>query len=141
MGYGKCSSARFVVSLLLLAALMMPAEAQQGSTVTLSCNGTSKFTATAAADLKPDPVTNLGIIVNLGNRTVTLIQYVLPITIVNATLVAFDGQENRGVKGASFDISGAIDRVTGQTEVDFMYENVGNNTHWDLTCRPATRLF
>jgi len=132
---------RATVVMLSAAALILPADAQQGSTITLSCNGTSQYTATAAADQKPDPVTNLGIIVNLANRTVTLNQYVLPITIVNATLVAFDGQENRGVKGASFDLSGAIDRVTGQTEVDWMYENVGNNSHWELTCRPANRMF
>jgi hypothetical protein len=126
----------------LFLALTLPANAQQqGSTITLSCNGSSKFTATAAEDLKPEPITNLGIIVNLTDRTVTLNQYVLPITVVNATLVAFDGQQNRGVKGASFDLSGAIDRVTGQTEVDWMYERVGNNSHWELTCRPATRLF
>ena len=36
--------------------------AQQPTTITLSCNGTSKLTATAAADFKPDPITNLGII-------------------------------------------------------------------------------
>jgi hypothetical protein len=95
---------RAIVATLSAAALMLPADAQQGSTITLSCNGTSQYTATAAADQKPDPVTNLGIIVNLANRTVTLNQYVLPITVVNATLVAFDGQENRGVKGASFDL-------------------------------------
>ena len=28
----------------------------------MSCNGTSKLMATAAADLKPEPITNLGII-------------------------------------------------------------------------------
>jgi hypothetical protein len=132
---------RATVVMLSVAALMPPANAQQGSTITLSCNGTGKLTATAAEDSEPDPITNLGIIVNLANRTVTLHQYVLPITIVNATLVAFDGQQNQGVKGASFDLSGAIDRVTGQTEVDWMYENVGNNEHWELTCRPANRMF
>jgi hypothetical protein len=142
-GWGKKGNAmKGAVLFWLLLALMLPAKAQQqGSTITLSCNGTAMLTATSAADQKPDPITNLGIMVNLTNRTVTLNQYVLPITIVNATLVAFDGQQNRGVKGASFDLSGAIDRVTGQTEVDWMYENVGNNSHWELTCRPATRLF
>ena len=38
-------------------------------------------------------------------------------------------------------IDGSIDRVTGHTEIDWMYEVAGNNSHWELTCRPATRLF
>jgi hypothetical protein len=47
---------RAIVAMLSAAALMLPADAQQqGSTITLSCNGTGKLTATAAADLKPRP--------------------------------------------------------------------------------------
>jgi hypothetical protein len=43
---------------LVFLALTLPARAQQqGSTITLSCNGMSKFTATSAADMKPDPIT------------------------------------------------------------------------------------
>ncbi|MDA9391456.1 hypothetical protein WN73_12475 [Bradyrhizobium sp. CCBAU 45394] len=110
---------------------------QQGTTITLSCNGTSKFTATSAADLKPDPVTNLGIIVNAGNRTVSFLDNVIPITTITATLVAFSSQYAKRKPT----ISGGIDRVTGSADLDWWYENVGNNTHWDLTCRPATRLF
>jgi hypothetical protein len=127
---------RFAV--LLLLALTLPANAQQqGPTITLSCNGTAKFTATAAADLKPDPVTNLGIIANATNHTVAFMGYVIPITGITATQVSFESQY---VKSKPT-VSGAIDRVTGNTEIDWMYENVGNNTHWELTCRPATRLF
>jgi hypothetical protein len=123
---------------LLFLALTLPAKAQQqGSTITLSCNGTAKLTATAAADLKPDPVTNLGIIANAANHTVTFGDYVIPITSITATQVSFSSQY---VKGKPT-ISGSIDRVTGNTEIDWWYENVGNNSSWDLTCRPATRLF
>jgi len=69
------------------AELMHPADAQQQpSTITLSCDGTNKLTATAAADLKPDPITKLGIIVNLVDRT-------------------------GGVKLKPFTINGSIDRV------------------------------
>jgi hypothetical protein len=127
---------------LTIAALTLPANAQQqGSTITLSCNGAGKLTATAAQDAKPDPITNLGVIVNLANRTVTLMGYVLPITTVNSTQVGFNGEQNRGMKGLSYSVSGVIDRVTGQTEVDFMYERIGNNSHYELTCRPANRMF
>jgi hypothetical protein len=129
---------------LLFLALTLPAKAQQGSTITLSCNGTSKLTATVAADLKPDPITNLGIIVNAANGTVTFMDYVTPVTGITATNVSFSGQQGpvvSGVKLKPFTIDGSIDRVTGHTEIDWWYEVAGNNTHWELTCRPATRLF
>lgn len=130
---------------LLFLALTLPAKAQQqGSTITLSCSGTSKLTATAAADLKPDPITNLGIIVNPANRTVTFMDYVTPITGITATIVSFSGQQGpvvSGVKLKPFTISGSIDRVTGYTTIDWWHENVGDNSSWELTCRPATRLF
>lgn len=124
----------------LSAALMLPANAQQqGSTITLSCNGTSKFMATSAADLKPDPIANLGIIVNLVNNTVSVMTYVAPINALSPTLVSFSGQQK--VAGGSFEIDGTIDRVTGRTDIEWLYTNVGNNSTWELTCRPATRLF
>jgi hypothetical protein len=136
---------RAIVATLSAAALMLPADAQQqSSTITLSCNGTSKLTATSAADLKPDPITNLGIIVNVADRRATLMDYVTPITGVSATLVSFSGQQTPvafGVKGKPFTIDGSIDRVTGYASIDWWYENVGNNSSWELTCRPATRLF
>jgi hypothetical protein len=136
---------RAIVATLSVAALMLPANAQQQvATITLSCNGTAKLTATAAADLKPDPITNLGIIVNFVDRTVTFSDYITPITGVNATLVSFSGSQApvvSGVRLKPFTIDGSIDRVTGHTEIDWMYEVIGNNSHWELTCRPATRLF
>ncbi len=119
------------------------AHAQQPNLITLSCNGTSK-SATAAADVKPDPITNLGIIVNMADRTVTLMDYVTPITGFTATTVRFSGRQGpvvSGVKLNPFTIDGSIDRVTGHAEIDWFHENVGSNASWELTCRPATRLF
>jgi hypothetical protein len=129
---------------LLFLAMTLPAKAQQGTTITLSCNGTAKLTATAAADLKPDPIKDLGIIVNLANRTVTIMDYVMPLTGITATIVSFNGQTPpvvSGVKLKPFTINGSIDRVTGHTTIDWWHENVGDNSSWELTCRPATRLF
>ncbi|MET4177711.1 hypothetical protein ABIB99_008838 [Bradyrhizobium sp. LA6.1] len=136
---------RFACAVLFLALTQSAyAQQQEGSTITLACNGTSKLTATAAADLKPDPVTNIGIIVNAAARTVTFGDYVTPVTGINATLVSFNGRPTPvalGFKGKPFTIDGSIDRVTGHTEIDWWYEDIGNNSHWELTCRPATRLF
>lgn len=132
-------------SLMLLAGLVLlaPVSAQQPSTITLSCNGTSKLTATAAVDLKPDPITSLGIIVNAADRTVTFANYVVPVTGINATLVNFNGRQPSplGIKGGEFTIDGSIDRVTGYTAIDFYYVNVGNNSSWELVCKPAKQLF
>jgi hypothetical protein len=117
---------------------------QQHSSITLSCNNTSKPAATAAADAKPDPITNVGIIVNLADRTVTIMDYVTPIVGITETSVSFRGQQVpvvSGVKLKPVTIDGSIDRVTGSTKIDWYHENVGDNSSWELTCRPATRLF
>src|SRR5258705_6731247 len=115
--------ARAIVATVSAAALMLPADAQQeGSTITISCDGTSKLTATAAADLKPEPITKLGIIVNAADRTITFMDYVTPVTGISATLVSFSGRQTPdlfGVKGKPFTIDGSIDRVTGHTEIDW----------------------
>jgi hypothetical protein len=129
----------------LLAAVPLSAVgAQQPTSITLSCNGTSRLTATAAADLKPDPITSLGIIVNVADRTVTVMNYVTPITGITATLVSFSGRQGpivQGVKLKPFTIDGSIDRVTGYTTIDWWHENVGDNSSWELACQPTTRLF
>jgi hypothetical protein len=53
-------------TLLILAALSMPAQGQPG-TLTLACKGTT--TVTTIEDTKPEPV-SMGIIVNFATRTV-----------------------------------------------------------------------
>ena len=136
---------RAIVTALTIAALALPAGAQQqGSTITLSCDGTSKLTATAAADLTPEPITKLGIIVNMADRTVSFMDFVVPVTGFTATLVSFSGRHEpvfAGLKFPSVLIDGSIDRVTGYATIGFHYAIVGNNHSWELTCRPATRLF
>ncbi len=131
-------------ALLLAALTLAPVRAQQQNTITLSCNGTSKLMVAVAAEFKPEPISNLGIIVNFADRTVTFSDYVMPVSGVSATLVSFSGRQTPvafGVKGAQFTIEGSIDRVTGHTEINWWYEVAGNNSHWELACRPATRLF
>jgi hypothetical protein len=138
------SSACFAALGLLVALPLSLANAEQSNSITLSCNGTSKLMASSAADLKPDPITNLGIIVNVADHTVTFMDYVTPIAGITATIVSFRGQQGpvvTGLKLKPFTIDGSIDRVTGHTEIMWLYEVAGNNTSWELTCRPATRLF
>ena len=132
-----CFAALGVFAALLLSSAY--AQQQQGSII-LSCNGTNKLTAITAADVKPDSITNLSIIVNLADRTVTFMDYVTPVTLISATLVSFSGRQTPVVFGVKkpFIIDGSIDPVTGHTSIDWMYEDIGNNASWELTCSPAT---
>ena len=136
------SRACFAALGVFAALLLSSAHAQQQSSIILSCDGTNKLTAITAADVKPDSVANLGIIVNLADRTVTFMDYVTPVTLISATLVSFSGRQTPVVFGVKkpFIIDGSIDPVTGHTSIDWMYEDIGNDTSWELTCRPATRL-
>ena len=132
------SRACFAASGVFAALLLSSAHAQQQSSIILSCDGTNKLTAITAADVKPNSITNLGIIVNLADRTVTFMDYVTPVTLISATLVSFSGRQTPVVFGVkkSFIIDGSIDPVTGHTSIDWMYEDIGNNASWELTCGP-----
>ena len=128
---------------LMVMMLMAPVSAQQPSTITLSCNGTSKY-MTAGDDTRPDPITNLGMIVNFSERTVTFSSYHIPFERVDNTMVLFHGdqaQSYAGVKLGRVTVDGSVDRVTGAASVTFMHEQVANNSTWELLCRPKTRLF
>jgi hypothetical protein len=128
-------------ALLLFLALTLPAKAQQqGSTITLSCDGISKLIAGSDQD---HPITNLGIIVDGADRTVTFTDHVTPITGLTATQVTFKGSQSSAPYGVKIDetIDGQIDRVTGYANINFFYGNGMGSTSWELKCRPATRLF
>ena len=133
-----------LVYLALLAALPLSAVgAQQPTSITLSCSGTSKL-MTAGDDTKPDPVTNFGMIVNFAKRIVTFNSYRIPIERADSTMVLFHGDQAMSYAGTKLkpvSVDGSVDRVTGAASVTFMHEQVGNNSSWELLCKPATRLF
>lgn len=91
----------------------------------------------------PTPVTDVGIVVNGTDRTVTFMADVVPITGLTATLVSFGGRQSSVVYGlkSNFAIDGQVDRVTGYTQVHYVFDNGGGNTAFELKCRPATRMF
>jgi hypothetical protein len=112
--------------------------------ITLSCDGVSKLMATSAGDLKPDPINQLGIIVNFTDRTVRFSDYVIPISGVTGNVISFVARQApllRGLKLTPFTVEGAIDRVTGDTTISWWHEEMGSNASWGLTCRPAKRPF
>ena len=96
----------------------------------------------AADDVKPDPITNVGMIVNFSERVVTFNGYRVPIEQADTTMVQFQRQQTVTVSGTKlkpFTVASAVDRITGAANVTFMYEQVGNNATWDLmpTCDAA----
>jgi len=121
---------RFACVVLFLVLTQSAHAQQEGPKITLACNGTSRSTATA--ELKLDPVTNIYIDVNAGNQTVSFGDNVLLITATTVLLVRFSSPSAQGRPT----ISGRIDRITKSVEIDWMYEDVSKNTHWELGCLP-----
>jgi hypothetical protein len=128
---------------LLVALPLVPVRAQQLTSITLSCSGTSKL-MTAGDDAKPDPVTNVGMIVNFSERTVTFESYHIPFERVDNTMVLFHGTQAMSYAGTKLKpvtVDGSVDRVTGAASVEFLNERVGDNSTWELVCKPAKQLF
>jgi hypothetical protein len=131
---------------LLLIALTLPPQAlaqPAGPTIALSCNGSSKPMATAATDLEPEPITSLGMIVDLSQRTVAFNGYVVPVKSSTASRVEFSGRQTETLSGGGpkpFVIIGSIDWVTGGTSIESLHVDIGKNTRWELTCRSVTPL-
>jgi hypothetical protein len=132
------------VYIALLAALpLSTVAAQQPTAITLSCSGTSRYMM-ASDDAKPEPVTNIGMIVNFSDRTITFDSYRIPFERTDSTIVLFHGDHAlsyAGIKLKPVTIDGSVDRVTGAASVTFTHEQVGSNSTWELMCKPATRLF
>src|ERR1700676_4908082 len=128
---------------LLVALPLVPVGAQQPTSIAVSCSGTRKL-MTAGDDTKPDPVTNLGMIVNFGERTVSFLSYHIPFERVDNTMVLFHGTQAMsyaGTKLKPITVDGSVDRVTGAASVEFLNERVGDNQTWELVCKPAKQLF
>jgi hypothetical protein len=85
--------------------------------------------------LKLDPVTNLTFIVNAGGQTVSFLDNQIPITTTTVLYVGFSSPHEQGKPT----ISGRIDRITRDVEIDWKHDDPSNDAHWELTCRP-TRL-
>ncbi|WP_431204371.1 hypothetical protein ACQ86E_04420 [Bradyrhizobium betae] len=117
---------------LLLASMQSVDAQQQSSKITLRCTGTSRFVGKPGAELEFTPLSNLSIIVSDLDQTVSFQDKIVPITKITPLLVGFSSQHASGRPT----ISGRIDRLTKSVEIDWKYENVGENTHWELECSP-----
>ena len=115
---------------LLFLAMTLPAKAQQGTTITLSCNGTAKLTATAAADLKPRshqrPRHHRQLGQSHGHHH-GLRHAARRHHRHHRQLQWSDAARGLWREAKPFTINGSIDRVTGHTTIDWWHENVGDN--------------
>jgi hypothetical protein len=131
---------------LLVALLLAPVRAQQSTPITLSCSGTDKLITT---DDAPTSVVNVGLVVDFAGRAVTFASHHIPITSVDSTRVVFQGVEATNLSGnhpKRVTIFGSMDRVTGRTEIMFLYQPpmidmVFRDAVWEMVCRPANQQF
>jgi hypothetical protein len=115
--------------------------ASEASQITFSCDG--KVTGSQSVDPnKGDPITKVGVVINLTDQTVSFNSYVVKITKVDAAVVTFEGQSQTPIMGTMSGtyVSGSIDRVTGAMTATTV---AGTNltSGWELYCKPATRMF
>jgi len=111
-----------LLPLALGALLTVPAYA--ADKLALSCVATDHFRPN-------DPAGHMSLIVDLGQRTVSTVHGVFPISKVTDNLVWFDDRSN-SIGGWS----GNIDSISGVGRIWH-----GGGTQYELTCKPAKPLF
>lgn len=112
-----------------------PAAAQPASAIYLSCSGT-----VTGKTGKSEPVANIGLVINLAERTVTGFSCVAHIDSADDVSISFSGA------GSLARLFGEIDRVTGATSAVNTVRRVDKEVliqdSYDLVCNKVTnRLF
>jgi hypothetical protein len=94
------------------------ARAAEPKVITMSCDGTIINTygiKNKPAD--PEPMKNMGVVVNLDARTVSFAGYVARIKDVDEAIISFGGRQiGERKEGYRISIRGDIDRVTGHMD-------------------------
>jgi hypothetical protein len=98
--------------------------------------GTRDSARSHNSDNKPEPITKMGLLINLTEGTVLGFSNPVRVTKSNAVSVSFEGR-NDGK--SQFWMGGDIDRITG-TVIATM-TNFGISYNWELHCKPAKRMF
>src|SRR5262245_50949427 len=92
-----------------VAAVVSCAQAQT-TTLIFACEG--KLTGSAISEDKPEALHNVGLVVNLKDRTVSFGGFVAPFNKVDEANIYFNGT-NKDQYGISTMVDGSLDRVTG----------------------------
>lgn len=107
------------------------AQAEEPTVITLSCDGTTK--AYVKSEESINPVTKMGVVVNLAERVVSFDGHVAHIDHVNAAVIYFGGDSVK-------DTTGYIDGKTGS----MMATNMDGHKYselYELVCPAATGAF
>jgi hypothetical protein len=131
----RMSSVIRITPIALLALLLPGAEA---AILTLSCDGTVT-NMMWNSDNRPEPITKMGLLVNLPERTVTGFAYPARIDNSGAVYVEFSG------KNGNWSVHGTIDRSTGSVEATTtsLHPKTGqiaDSYGWDLICKSVGPL-
>jgi hypothetical protein len=118
------------------------AQAAEATVVNLSCDGT--MTIVGDPTETKEPVTKIGLIVNLAAHTVLGFTPVARITKVDEGIVEFEGTAATPLGGTS-SVSGSVDRVTGKTSAwttsTAKDGKIVTSDVFDLVCKVTNRLF
>ena len=117
-----------VLSTLLTMICLSSAQAEEPTVITLSCDGTTKVYV--KSDESINPVTKMGVVVNLAERTVFFDGRVAHIDHVAAGTIYFGGDSLK-------DTTGYIDGKTGS----MMATNMDRHELYELVCPVATGAF
>jgi hypothetical protein len=120
-----------VLSTLLTMICLSSAQGEEPTVITLSCDGTTK--AYVKSEESINPVTKMGVVVNLAERTVSFDGYVAHIDHVDAAVIYFGGDSVK-------DTTGYIDAKTGS----MMATNMDGHNYselYELVCPAATGAF
>jgi hypothetical protein len=116
-----------------------PATAQTAAVINLSCDGKVKNGAG-----EEEPVRKMGLVVNLGQHTVSGFTLVARIDRVDDVNVDFSGATTDQL-GATSSVIGNIDRVTGAawiaTTLSAKDSKIIGTQAFELVCKVTSRLF
>ena len=114
---------------LLTIIFLSSAQAEEPIVTTLSCDGTAKVYVQREESIKP--VTKMGVVVNLAERTVSFDGHVAHIDHVDAAVIYFGGDSVKDTTGYIDGKTGAMTAIT----------NMDRNEYYELVCPAATVAF
>ena len=120
-----------VLSTLLTMICLSSAQAEEPTVITLSCDGTTKVYV--KSDESINPVTKMGVVVNLAERVVSFDGHVAHIDHVDAAFIYFGGDSVK-------DTTGYIDGKTGSMTATNM-DGHKYSELYELVCPAATGAF
>ena len=132
------------ITAMMLALLLAghSAQAAEPTVVNLSCDGTMAIVGDPTET--KEPVTKIGLIVNLAAHTLLGFTPAARITKVDDGIVEFEGTAATPLGGTS-SVSGSVDRVTGKTSA-WTTSTAKDGKRitsdiFDLVCKVTNRLF